>query len=55
MAYGLRERVALVQFFTYTCIKRLWTLPYVRAWHELVDGQAPGRITESTCTSRATP
>jgi hypothetical protein len=31
---GLRERVALVQFWTHTCINRLWTLPFVRAWHE---------------------
>lgn len=30
---GLRGRVVLVQFWTYTCINWLRTLPYVRAWH----------------------
>jgi thiol-disulfide isomerase/thioredoxin len=29
---GLRRRVVLVQFWTYTCINWLRTLPYVRAW-----------------------
>jgi thiol-disulfide isomerase/thioredoxin len=29
---GLRGRVALVDFWTYTCINWLRTLPYVRAW-----------------------
>ena len=29
---GLRGRVILVQFWTYTCINWLRTLPYVRAW-----------------------
>jgi thiol-disulfide isomerase/thioredoxin len=29
---GLRGRVVLVQFWTYTCINWLRTLPYVRAW-----------------------
>ena len=39
---GLRGRVVLVQFWTYTCINWLRTEPYVRAWarrymdHELV-------------------
>jgi hypothetical protein len=31
-AAGLRGRVVLVQFCTYTCINWLRTLPYVRAW-----------------------
>jgi thiol-disulfide isomerase/thioredoxin len=31
-AEGLRGRVVLVQFWTYTCINWLRTLPYVRAW-----------------------
>jgi hypothetical protein len=30
---GLRGRVVLVDFGTYTCINWLRTLPYVRAWH----------------------
>ena len=31
---GLRGRVVLVDFWTYTCINWLRTLGYVRAWHE---------------------
>jgi thiol-disulfide isomerase/thioredoxin len=34
MASGLRGSVVLVQFWTYTCINWLRTLPYVRAWAE---------------------
>jgi thiol-disulfide isomerase/thioredoxin len=33
-ADGLRGKVVLVQFWTYTCINWLRTLPYVRAWSE---------------------
>jgi thiol-disulfide isomerase/thioredoxin len=33
-AAGLRGQVVLVQFWTYTCINWLRTLPYVRAWAE---------------------
>jgi thiol-disulfide isomerase/thioredoxin len=33
-AAGLRGRVVLVEFWTYTCINWLRTLPYVRAWAE---------------------
>ena len=33
-AAGLRGKVVLVQFCTYTCINWLRTLPYVRAWAE---------------------
>src|SRR6187551_1467769 len=29
---GLRGRVVVVDFWTYTCINWLRTLPYVRAW-----------------------
>src|SRR6201982_2744510 len=31
---GLRGRVVLVNFWTYTCINWLRQLPYVRAWAE---------------------
>ena len=31
---GLRGHVVLVNFWTYTCINWLRTLPYVRAWAE---------------------
>ncbi len=31
---GLRGRVVLVQFWTYTCINWLRTLPFVRAWSQ---------------------
>jgi thiol-disulfide isomerase/thioredoxin len=31
---GLRGGVVLVDFWTYTCVNWLRTLPYVRAWHE---------------------
>src|ERR687889_2018532 len=31
-AAGLRGKVVLVDFWTYTCINWLRTLPYVRAW-----------------------
>jgi thiol-disulfide isomerase/thioredoxin len=33
-AAGLRGRVVLVDFWTYTCINWVRTLPYVRAWGE---------------------
>jgi len=33
-ASDLRGKVVLVDFWTYTCINWLRTLPYVRAWHE---------------------
>lgn len=32
MSEGLRGRVVLIDFWTYTCINWLRTLPYVRAW-----------------------
>ena len=38
-AAGLRGRVILVQFWTYTCINWLRTLPYVRAWAEKYKNQ----------------
>ena len=33
-AAGLRGRVVLVDFWTFSCVNWLRTLPYVRAWHE---------------------
>src|SRR5262245_44650959 len=33
-ALALRGKVVLVDFWTYTCINWLRTLPYVRAWDE---------------------
>jgi thiol-disulfide isomerase/thioredoxin len=33
-ADGLRGRVVLVDFWTYSCVNWLRTLPYVTAWHE---------------------
>jgi thiol-disulfide isomerase/thioredoxin len=33
-AADLRGRVVLVDFWTYSCVNWLRTLPYVRAWHE---------------------
>src|SRR6476659_1268834 len=33
-AAGLRGKVVLVEFWTYSCINWLRTLPYVRAWAE---------------------
>jgi thiol-disulfide isomerase/thioredoxin len=41
-AAGLRGRVVLVNFWTYTCINWLRTLPYVRAWAEKY--QQPGLV-----------
>lgn len=34
VAEDLRGKVVVVQFWTYTCINWLRTLPYARAWHE---------------------
>lgn len=31
---GLRGKVVLVDFWTYTCINCIRTLPYLRSWHE---------------------
>jgi thiol-disulfide isomerase/thioredoxin len=33
-AAGLRGNVVLVDFWTYSCVNWLRTLPYLRAWHE---------------------
>ena len=38
-AEGLRGRVVLVNFWTYTCINWLRTLPYVRAWADKYQAQ----------------
>jgi thiol-disulfide isomerase/thioredoxin len=32
---GLRGRIVLVDFWTYTCVNWLRTLPYLRAWNDL--------------------
>src|ERR1051326_8234044 len=36
---GLRGKVVLIDFWTYTCINWLRTLPYVRAWAEKYKNQ----------------
>jgi len=36
---GLRGKVVLVQFWTYTCINWLRTAPYIRAWAEKYQDQ----------------
>ena len=33
-AADLRDRAVLVDFWTYSCVNWLRTLPYVRAWHD---------------------
>jgi thiol-disulfide isomerase/thioredoxin len=38
-ADALRGRVVLVDFWTYSCVNWLRTLPYVRAWHETYGGR----------------
>src|SRR5215203_1970599 len=38
-AASLRGKVVLAQFWTYTCINWLRTLPYVRAWAEKYEGR----------------
>ena len=38
-ASALRGKVVLIDFWTYTCINWLRTLPYVRAWDEKYRGQ----------------
>ena len=38
---GLRGRVVLVDFWTYTCVNWLRTLPYLRAWADEVRGPGP--------------
>ncbi len=38
-AEGLRGKVVLVDFWTYTCINWLRTLGYLRAWHEKYENQ----------------
>ena len=38
-AAGLRGRVVLVSFGTYTCINWIRSLPYVRAWEDKYEGQ----------------
>jgi thiol-disulfide isomerase/thioredoxin len=38
-AQALRGKVVLVDFWTYSCVNWLRTLPYVSAWHERYAGQ----------------
>jgi thiol-disulfide isomerase/thioredoxin len=38
-AEDLRGRVVLVDFWTYSCVNCLRTLPYLRRWHEAYSGQ----------------
>jgi cytochrome c biogenesis protein CcdA/thiol-disulfide isomerase/thioredoxin len=38
-ADGLRGKVVLVDFWTYSCVNCLRTLPYVRAWYDKYKGQ----------------
>ncbi|MCC3158438.1 redoxin domain-containing protein [Hymenobacter sp. 15J16-1T3B] len=38
-AAGLRGKVVLIDFWTYTCINWLRTLPYLRAWHRQYQAQ----------------
>jgi len=40
-AEALRGRVVLVDFWTYSCINCLRTLPYVRAWDDRLSRQGP--------------
>ena len=39
----LRGRVVLVDFWDYTCVNCIRTLPYVQAWHERYQRQGPDR------------
>ena len=50
---GLRGRVVLVDFWTYTCINWLRTLPYVRAWDAKYADAGPDRRSASTPPSSA--
>ena len=49
---ALRGKVVLVNFWTYSCVNCLRTLPYVKAWAQkyadrgLVAVAAPGRVVE---------
>src|ERR1041385_4877402 len=40
-ASGLRGKVALIEFWTYTCINWRRQLPYVRAWAEKYRSEEP--------------
>ena len=42
-AEGLRGKVVLVDFWTYSCINCLRAIPYVRAWAEEIPRPGPGR------------
>ena len=46
-AAGLRGKVVLIDFLTYTCINWLRTLPYVRAWAEKYKNEGyEGRLSD---------
>jgi len=47
---GLRGKVVLVDFWTYTCINWLRQLPYLRAWAEKYSGQS-----RRSCPIRTAP
>jgi thiol-disulfide isomerase/thioredoxin len=38
-AGGLRGKVVLVDFWTYSCVNCLRTLPHIKAWHERYNGR----------------
>jgi thiol-disulfide isomerase/thioredoxin len=51
-AAALRGKVVLIDFWTYTCINWLRTLPYVRAWAEKYKDQGLGPVDIYNCCSR---
>jgi hypothetical protein len=52
-ADSLRGKVVLVQFWIYTCINWLRTLPYVRAWAEKYKGQGLALVGGTRPSSRS--
>ncbi len=52
-AAGLRGKVVLVDFWTYTCINWLRQLPYVRAWAGKYSGQGLVVVGVHTPSSRS--
>jgi thiol-disulfide isomerase/thioredoxin len=47
---SLRDKVVLIDFWTYTCINWRRTLPYVRAWHEKYAKHGLAVIGVHTCS-----
>ena len=39
----LKGKVVLIDFWTYSCINCIRSIPYVRAWYETLQGRRPGR------------